>query len=85
MGHEKLPRVHRRSEGKLIHVEMELVRQYVFMYNTSSMVLSVESVFAPGDPQGFGLGLLGKNHFLEPGNSLFAKELRIILMMTKHL
>lgn len=49
------------------------------------MVLSVESVFAPGDPQGFGLGLLGKNHFLEPGNSLFAKELRIILMMTKHL
>ena len=32
-------------------------------YITSSMVLGVESVFAPGDPQGFGLGLLGKNHF----------------------
>ena len=37
------------------------------------------------DPQGLGLVLLGKNQFLDPGSLLFAKEVRIILMMTKHL
>ena len=41
MGHEKLPRVHRGSEGKLIHVEMELVRQYVFMENDGYHAVAV--------------------------------------------